>query len=89
MKSTYCIVQLLQPRHRIPYHTRKAVSKEVEKLIVDRYNTTSYRSAYPLDISHSICTKETLREKDGGTRMFAAMRQANNANIRERHMMPS
>ena len=47
------ITPVLQPQRRIPYHMRKVDSA--------RYNRISYRSAYPLDISHSMLTKERWR----------------------------
>ena len=65
--------QLAKITHKRRYHTSFATStqntlsheegcfKRAGKVESARYNRTSYRSAYPLDISHSMYTEERWR----------------------------
>ena len=75
---------VMQPQRRIPYHLRKAVSKELEKLqdedIIERVKD----QPTPW-ISPTVCTPK----KDGSIRLCVDMREANQAIERERHVMPT
>ena len=78
------ITPVLQPQRRISYHMRKAFSKELETLIAQ-------------EIIEPVIDQPTLwispigsvPKKDGGTRIYVDMREANNAIIRERQVMPT
>ena len=63
---------------------RKAVSKELEKLIEQDIIEPVIDQPTPW-ISPIVC----VPKKDGGTRICVDMREANNAIIRERHIMPT
>jgi len=74
----------VQPQRRMPYNMRKAVSKELEKLIAQDIIEPVIDQPTPW-ISPIVC----VPKKDGGTRICVDMREANNAIIRERHIMPT
>ena len=78
------ITPVLQPQRRVPYHMRKAVSKELKKLIAQDIIEPVKDQPTPW-ISPIVC----VPKKDGGTRICVDMREANNAIIRERHIMPT
>ena len=78
------IRQVLQPQRRIPYHMRKAVSKELEKLIAQDIIEPVIDQPTPW-ISPTVC----VPKKDGSTRICVDMREANNAIIRDKQIMPT
>ena len=78
------VTPLLQPQRRIPYHMRKAVSKELEKLTEQGIIEKVVDQPTPW-VSPIVC----VPKKDGGTRICVDMREANKAIIRERHIMPT
>ena len=78
------ITPVLQSQRRIPYHMGKAVSKELEKLTAQDKIEPVLDQPTPW-ISPIVC----VPKKDGGTRICVDMREANNAIIRERHIMPT
>ena len=78
------ISPVAQPQRRIPYHLRKAVSKELEKLVEEDIIEKVTDQPTPW-ISPIVCTPK----KDGGTRICVDMREANQAIQRERHVMPT
>ena len=75
---------VMQPQRRIPYHLRKAVSKELEKLqeedIIERVKDQPSPWISPI-----VCTPK----KDGSIRLCVDMREANQAIERKRHVMPT
>ena len=75
---------VIQPQRRIPYHMRKEVSQEVQKLLEQDIIEEVVNQPTPW-ISPIVCTPQ----KDGGTRICVDMREANQAIERERHVMPT
>ena len=75
---------IVQPQRRIPYHMRKAVSKELKKLTEQDIIEKVVDQPTPW-VSPIVC----IPKKDGGTRICVDMREANNAIKRERHIMPT
>ena len=78
------VTPVLQPQRMIPYHMRKAVSKELNKLIEQDIIEKVVDQPTPW-ISPIVC----VPKKDGGTRICVDMREANKAIVRERHIMPT
>ncbi|XP_028411669.1 uncharacterized protein K02A2.6-like [Dendronephthya gigantea] len=78
------IKPVVQPQRRIPYHIRKDVSKELEKLMEKDMIERVCDQPTPW-ISPVVCTPK----KDGGTRICVDMRAANEAIECERHIMPT
>ena len=74
----------MQLQRRIPYHLRKAVSKELEKL-QDEDIIEHVKDQPTPWISPIVCTPK----KDGSIRLCVDMREANQAIERERHVMPT
>ena len=75
---------VIQPQRRIPYHMRKEVSQELQKLLEQDIIEEVVNQPTPW-ISPIVCTQK----KDGGTRVCVDMREANQAIERERHVMPT
>ena len=75
---------VIQPQRRIPYHMRKEVSQELQKLLEQDIIEEVVNQPTPW-ISPIVCTPK----KDGGTRVCVDMREANQAIERERHVMPT
>ena len=75
---------VMQRRRRIPYHVRKEVSKELNKLMEQDIVEKVADQPIPW-ISPLVAT----RKKDGSTRIYKDMREANQAMERERHIMPT
>ena len=75
---------VIQPQRRIPYHMRKATSKELKKFIEQDIIEKVVDQPTPW-VSPIMC----IPKKDGGTRICVDMREANTAIIRERHIMPT
>ena len=78
------IKPVVQPQRRIPYHMRKEVSMELQKLVDEDIIEKVSDQPTPW-ISPIVCTPK----KDGGTRICVDMRAANQAIERERHLMTS
>ena len=78
------IKPVLQPQRRIPYHLRKAVTNELEKLMEQGIIEKVIDQPTPW-VSPIVC----VPKKDGGTRICVDMRDANKAIIREMHIMPT
>ena len=74
----------MQPQRRIPYHMRKEVSKELEKLVKQDIIEKVVDQPTPW-ISPVVCTPK----KDGGIHFCVDLRAANQAIERERHIMPT
>ena len=72
---------VVQPQRRIPYHMRKAVSKELKKLIEQDIIEKVVDQLTPW-VSPIVC----IPKKDGGTRICVDMREANSAIKRERQL---
>ena len=78
-------VQLvMQPQRRIPYHMRKTVSKELEKLVQQNIIENVVNQPTPW-ISPIICTPK----KDNSIHICVDMRAPNQAIEREGHIMPT
>ena len=75
---------VMQRRRRIPYHVRKEVSKELNKLTEQDIIEKVADQPIPL-ISLLVVT----RKKDGSTRIYTDMREADQAMEKERHIMPT
>ena len=75
---------VVQPQRRIPYHMRKAVSKELKKRIEQDIIEKVVDQPTPW-VSPIVC----IPKKDGGTRICLDMREANSAIKRERHIIPT
>ena len=75
---------VIQPQRRIPYHMRKQVSKELQKLVEQDIIEPVMDQPTPW-ISPIVCTPKS----DGGIRLCVDMREANQAIDRERHIMPT
>ena len=76
------ITPVLQTQRRIPYHMRKAVSEELEKLMVQDIVEPVIDQPAPWK-SPIIC----VPEKDGDMGICVDMQEANNAIVKERHIM--
>ena len=74
----------MQRRRRIPYYVRNEVSKELNKLMEQDIIEKVADQPIPW-ISLLVVT----RKKDGSTRIYTDMREANQAMERERHIMPT
>ena len=75
---------VMQCERRIPNHVRKEVSKELNKLMEQDIVEKVADQPIPW-ISPLVAT----RKKDGSTRIYKDMREANQAMERERHIMPT
>ena len=75
---------IIQPQHRIPYHMRKRVAKELQRLVKGDIIEPVSDQPTPW-ISPMVCTPK----KDGSTHICPDMREANTAIQRERHLMPT
>ena len=73
------ITPVLQPQCRIPYHMRKGVSKELEKLIAQDIIEPVIDQPTPW-----IPPLECVPKKDGGTRICIDIQEGDNGIIRER-----
>ena len=80
----YDVKPILQPQCRIPYHMRKEVSTELQKLVEQDIIEEVINQPTPW-ISPIVC----MPKKDGGTRICVDMRETNQAIERERHVMPT
>ena len=75
---------VVQPQRRIPYHMKKAVSKELKKLTEQSIIEKVVDQPTPW-VSPIVC----IPNKEGGTCICVDMREANSAIKRERHIMPT
>ena len=75
---------VVQPQRRIPYHMRKQVSQELQKLVEQDIIEPVVDQPTPW-ISPIVCTPK----KNGELRICVDMREANQAIERERHIMPT
>ncbi len=78
------IVPVVQPQRRIPYHIRKAVSKDLKKRGGQDIIGKVVDQPTPW-VSPIVC----IPKKDGGTRICVDMQEANRAIQRERHILPT
>ena len=75
---------VVQPQRHIPYHMKKAVSKELKKLNEQGIIENFVDQPTPW-VSLIVC----IPNKEGGTCICVDMREANSAIKRKRHIMPT
>ena len=79
------IPRVIQPPRRIPYHLRKKVTEELQKLekaeIIEKVKDAPTQWSSPIVISP--------KKESNGIRMCVDMRMPNTAIQRERHIMPT